>query len=175
MSGTRSGDCQPIVDGDQTIVGSGDEMFAQVIAAYGAPYAARFNAVDDPRELTYPSNPPDPHETDKEGLSASLASTGLVLPLPPTRGLLCTPTGSVPLDEKTADEVRVSLQSVTGGDFDGTPGDDPTYAVVLEDETGTRHTISSDGSECGATITAFRGGVSGMPGDYLLRLLGELS
>jgi len=171
-----TGDCQPIVNGDQTTTGTGEEMFAQVMAAYGDQYAARFESAEPVSdELVCPDNLLDPEQTDVERASASLAATGIVVPLSATRGLLCTGDGSAPLDQDAAERVRVTLQSIPGGEFDCTPSDDPTYAVVLEDKTGTRRTISSDGAQCGAIVTAFRGGPTGNPGRSFPLLLGELA
>jgi hypothetical protein len=171
-----TGGCQPVLNGDQTTNGSGDELFAQVMAAYGAQYDARFDAVDDPDELTCPSDLLEPGETDRRGPSGSMAANSITMPLTPTRGLLCTSSGAVPLDAEAAERVRVAIQSIPGGDVSDCSGsDDPSYAVVLEDKTGTRRTISVDGSQCNTIRSDFRGGINGRPSDYFLRLVNELA
>jgi len=175
-----TGGCQPVLNADQTTNGTGDELFAEVMAAYGAQYDARFDAVDDSEELTCPSDLLEPGETDRDGPSGSIAPNGITMPLTPTRGLLCsdsgTGSGEVPLDADAAERVRVALQSIPGGDVEAcSGGDDPSYAVVLEDRTGTRRTVSVDGSACNTIRSDFRGGIDGQPSDYFLRLLGELA
>jgi hypothetical protein len=165
-----------VLTGDQTTKGSGDELFAVVLAAYGAQYDARFDPVDDPDQLTCPTDLLDPGETDHNGPSGTMAPNDITMPLTPTRGLLCTSSGEVPLDADAAERVRVAIQSIPGGDVSDCGGsDDPSYAVVLEDKTGTRRTISVDGSHCNTIRSDFRGGISGQPSDYFMRLINELA
>ena len=171
-----TGECQPHVNGRLSTTGTGKQLLTDIMAAYGEQYGAQFDTIPKRSdELTCPQDPLKPGQTDVDGDSAILPDTGIVMPLLPTRGLLCATEGAVPLDASKAAAIRVALQSVPGGPFECDLGNEPTYTVVLEDKTGTRRTVTSDGHRCGAIVTEFPHGVNGKPAGQLLRLLGQLS